>query len=140
MSRSLGKPILTVATAVVVVSVVAGIVVIGSPSEGRSQELDSGRIADLRSIMSATDLFWSRNDRLPTALEELSEDPRTSVNTVDPGSAQPYSYRIVDEETYELCATFDSESTASPGRPMADFWGHGPGLQCFELEVDKRVR
>lgn len=102
MTRSLGKPILVVATAVVVLSVAAGIVVIGSPSDGRLQELDSGRIADLRGIMGATDLFWSRNERLPGALEELAEDPRTSINTVDPGSTRPYSYRILDDDTYAV--------------------------------------
>jgi len=140
MTRSLGKSILVVATAVVGVSVIAGIVVIGSPSEGRFQELDSGRTADLQGIMGATDLFWSRNERLPNALEELAEDPRTSINTVDPGLVQPYSYRILGEDEYELCATFDRESTASPGRPVADFWRHGPGRQCFEIEVDKTIR
>jgi hypothetical protein len=140
VTRSLGKPILVVATAVVVVSVIAGIVIIGSPSEGRFQELDSGRIVDLRGIMGATDLYWSRTERLPNSLEELAEDPRTSINTVDPGAAQFYSYRVLGADVYELCATFDRESNASPGRPVADFWRHGPGRQCFELEVDKTVR
>ena len=140
MSASLGKPILVVATAVVFVSVIAGIIVIGSPSEGRSQQLDFGRIADIQDIMGATDLFWSRNERLPSALEELAEDPRTSVNTVDPGSAEEYPYRILGEDTYELCATFDREAKESPGRSTADFWRHGAGRQCFELEVDKSVR
>jgi hypothetical protein len=138
--RTYGKPILVVAAAVVIVSVIAGIVVIGSPTQGRMQALDAGRLADLQGIMGATDLFWSRNERLPAALDELADDPRSSVNTVDPGSGEPYAYRVVDEDTYELCATFDRESTTTPGRPVADFWRHGPGLQCFEIEVDKAVR
>ncbi len=140
MSGSYGKPILVVATSVVVVSVIVGIIVIGSPSEGRFQQLDSGRIADLRGVMEATDLFWSRNERLPSSLAELAEDPRTTVNTVDPGSGQPYSYRILDEERYELCTTFDRQSDELPARSTVDFWRHGPGLQCFEIEVDKAVR
>ena len=140
MSGSLGKPILIVATVVVVVSVIAGIIVIGSPTEGRFQQLDLGRIADLREIMEATDLFWSREERLPSSLEELAEDPRTSVNTIDPGSAEAYAYRILDEDTYELCATFDRESVGPPGRSAADFWRHPAGRQCFELEVDKTRR
>jgi hypothetical protein len=32
-------------------------------------------------------------------------DPRVDVSTVDPGSAEPYGYEILDETTYELCAT-----------------------------------
>jgi hypothetical protein len=139
MSGSLGRPILSVATLVVVASIIAGIVAIGSPSEGRFQQLDSGRVADLQSIMSATDEFWSRNERLPTTLDELADDPRASVNTVDPGSALPYGYRVVDEDRYELCATFDRPSSVSPGRPREDFWRHGEGERCFELEVDRTL-
>lgn len=136
MNFSLGRTILAVATTVVVVSIVAGIAVVGSPREGRLQQLDSGRIADLRRIMGATDQYWSRNERLPASLEELAEDPRTQVNTIDPGSAQSYEYRALDTDSYELCAYFDRESLEPPGRAVADFWTHGSGRQCFELDVD----
>ena len=139
MSASLGKRILVVASAVVVLSITAGIIAIGSPSEGRFEQLDAGRVTDLQNIMRATDEFWSRNERLPTGLTELADDPRASVNTLDPGSAAPYGYRIVDEDGYELCATFDRPSTESPGRPREDFWRHGAGERCFELEVDKSI-
>ena len=140
MNGSLGKRILVVATSVVVVSVIAGIIIIGSPTEGRFQQLDSGRISDLRRIMAASDLYWSRNERLPSSLEELAEDPRTVVNTIDPGSAESYGYRVLDEDTYELCATFDRGSADPTGRSVADFWRHAAGRQCFELEVDKTRR
>jgi hypothetical protein len=137
MSASRGRPILVVATGVVVVSIVAGIFAIGSPSEGRFEQLDVGRVSDLQGIMRATDDFWSRNERLPVTLAELADDPRTSVNTVDPGSARPYGYRVLDEDGYELCATFDRPSAEVPGRPREDFWRHGAGERCFELEVDQ---
>ncbi len=140
MKASLGTRILAVATAVVVISVVAGIIIIGSPTEGRFRQLDSGRVSDLRGVMSASDLFWARNERLPASLAELAEDPRTSINTVDPGTGEPYEYRILDDDTYELCATFDRPSSPVPARPTADFWRHSAGRQCFELEVDKTRR
>ena len=137
MKASLGTRIPTVATAVVVVSIVAGVIMIGSPVEGRLQRLDSGRISDFRGVMSASDLFWSRNERLPESLSKLAEDPRTSNNTVDPGTAEPYEYRAVGDDTYELCATFDRASSEPPGRPTSDFWRHSAGRQCFRLEVDQ---
>lgn len=137
MSGSLGHRILVVATSVVVLSIAAGILVIGSPSEGRLEQLDAGRVADLQGIMRATDEFWSRNERLPVTLDELASDPRVSVNTLDPGSALPYGYRVTGAEAYELCATFDRPSTESPGRPREDFWRHGAGERCFPLEVDR---
>jgi hypothetical protein len=128
------------ATTVVVVSVIAGVILVGSPAQGRLERLDAGRIEDLKGIMLAMDLFWSRNERLPASLEELTEDPRVQVNTVDPGSAEPYEYYPLDEDAYELCASFDGESAAPGRRTPADFWSHGVGRQCFKLSVDTSGR
>jgi hypothetical protein len=136
MKSSLGKTIVVATTILVVASIIAGVILVGSPSEGRFQQLDSGRISDLREIMAATDSYWDRNERLPTSLDELAEDPRTQVNTIDPGSAQSYEYRALDENSYELCATFDRESLEPARRSSADFWRHWAGRQCFELDVD----
>ncbi len=86
MKPSLGQTILAAATTLVVGSIIAGVILVGSPAEGRQQQLDSGRIRDLRGIMAAMDSYWDRNERLTTSLDELAEDPRSRVNTVDPGS------------------------------------------------------
>ena len=135
MKTTLGKTMLVAATTLVVGSIIAGVILVGSPAEGRLQQLDSARIEDLRGIVTAMDSYWDRNERLAISLDELAEDARTQVNTIDPGSAQSYEYRALDEETYELCATFDRESLA-PVRRNSDFWSYGVGRQCFELDVD----
>ncbi len=140
MKPSLGKTIVAMGTTLVVVSIITGVILVGSPARGRLERLDAGRIEDLRGIMPAIDLFWKRNERLPTSLEELTEDPRVQVNTVDPGSAEPYDYALLDEETYELCAIFDRESPETARRTTADFWSHGVGRRCFELSVDTSGR
>jgi len=136
MKPSLGKTIVAAAVGVVLVSIITGVILVGTPSEGRLQRFDSTRIEDLKGIMAGMDSFWSRNERLPASLEELMADPRVEVKTQDPGSTEPYDFTPMDEDTYELCATFDLE-TLAPGRPSsADFWRHGAGRQCFELDVD----
>jgi hypothetical protein len=140
LKPSLGKTIVAIATTLVVASIIAGVILVGSPAQGRRERLDAGRIEDLRRIMLAMDSFWIRNERLPRSIEELVEDPRVQVNTVDPGSAEPYEYHPLDDETYELCASFDGESPAPVRRTPADFWSHGPGRQCFELSVDTSRR
>jgi hypothetical protein len=136
LKPSLDKAIVAAATILVVVSIIAGLIVVGSPAQGRIERLDADRIEDLRGIMLAVDLFWTRNERPPTSLGELMEDPRVQVNTVDPGSADSYEYHLLDEDSYELCATFDRESPAPARRSPTDFWSHGVGRQCFELSVD----
>ena len=135
MKTTLGKTMLVAATTLVVGSIIAGVILVGSPAEGRLQQLDSARIEDLRGIVTAMDSYWDRNERLAISLDELAEDARTQVSTIDPGSAQSCEYRALDEDTYELCATFDRESLA-PVRRNSDFWSHGVGRQCFELDVD----
>ncbi len=136
MKPSLGKTIVAAAATVVVGSIIAGVILVGSPSQGRLRQFDSARIADLKRIMVAMDSYWSRNERLPASLEELMADPRVEVKTQDAGSAEPYDFTPLDEDTYELCATFDLESPA-PARPSsADFWRHGAERECFALDVD----
>ena len=135
MKLSLGKTIVAAAMTVVVVSIIAGVILVGSPAEGRLQRLDSARIEDLRGIMVAMDSFWVHNERLPASLEVLGADPRVQVKTHDPGSAEPYDYALLDEDTYELCATFDRELPAPARRTAAEFWSHGVGRKCFELNV-----
>ncbi len=136
MKPSPGQTIVAAAGVVSLISIITGVILVGTPSEGRLQRFDSTRIEDLKEIMAGMDSFWSRNERLPASLEELMADPRVEVKVQDPGSAEPYDFTAMDEDTYELCATFDLESL-TPGRPSsADFWKHGAGRQCFELDVD----
>ena len=41
--------------------VVAGFLVVGSPPEARLRRLDGRRVADLRDVQSAVNLYWTRN-------------------------------------------------------------------------------
>ena len=136
MKPSPGQTIVAAAGVVSLISIITGVILVGTPSESRLQRFDSTRIEDLKEIMAGMDSFWIRNERLPASLEELMADPRVEVKVQDPGSAEPYNFTAMDEDTYKLCATFDLESL-TPGRPRsADFWKHGAGRQCFELDVD----
>jgi len=136
VKTSHGRTILAIASTVVVGSIVAGVILVGSPERGRLQRLDGRRVEDLSAIVDAMDGFWERNDRLPASLAELTEDPRVRVSTLDPGSGDQYEYRLGGEGAYELCATFDFESPAREPRAQENFWTHSAGRQCFELRVD----
>ena len=126
-----GKAVLSIASLVVLGSIVAGVILVGGPAEGRIERLDDERVEDLQGIMRAVDRFWSDHERLPAGLEDLARDPRTRVNTIDPGSAEAYEYSILNEDTYQLCAVFDGESRPLR-RAAADFWSHSGGRHCFE--------
>ncbi|MDA2923313.1 hypothetical protein MYX65_01440 [Acidobacteria bacterium AH-259-L09] len=128
------------AIGVVVVAVVSGLIVLGPPSEERARRLDDRRVADLRGITRAVDLYWTRRGRLPSSLDDLWQESRVNISSRDPGTAQVYDFRVLGAETYELCAHFQRNS-AGPAQGLSrGFWSHGVGRQCFQLEAQKVPR
>ena len=132
-SRSRGRIVGTLLTVLVVVAVAIGIGILGSPADERVRQLDQRRVEDLDRISRAVDVYWSRRQQLPSAVEDLRETGVLVPN--DPISGVPYEYRRREENTYELCAQFERPSS-EPGRPgIEGFWSHGSGRQCFRREV-----
>ncbi len=123
--------ILGFAGAIVVGAIVAGLVIVGSPTEARLRRLDERRVRDLVGITHALNQFWTSRGRLPASLNELVESPGTDVDTVDPVTGEPYRYEVVDGKTYDLCADFQRDSD---GMDFGRFWSHGAGRRCFRLE------
>ncbi len=121
--------------AVVVAAVVGGLLLVGSPTQERIRRMDSQRVADLRAISRAVDLYWTRHQTLPLSLEELSKEPGGFTRLMDPDTRRIYEYRVLNDHTYELCAEFVRDWTDQHGALYKDFWAHGAGKQCFKLEV-----
>ena len=77
------------------------------------------------------------------SLEALARQRGMSVELLDPETARPYDYEILDAAAYALCAQFARDSSDeerqllrdSPGNGgYADFWSHTAGRYCFRLE------
>ena len=126
-----------VGTAVVAV-IVAGLVLMGSPSAARMRRLDQIRVRDLKTLSVSVLVYWQGQGMLPTSVEALATVPNASFrSTMDPSTGEPYSYRVIGGSRYELCATFDAEDV--DGEYGDRFWAHGAGRKCFELDVQKQV-
>ena len=120
--------------AVVVLSgVIVGICLLDSPAQERLRRLDERRVDDLRELSYEVDFYWTRESTLPTSLEELSSEPGVFVDLLDPETGQPYEYRVLSSNTYELCAVFALDTAEEQERFYKDVWSHGPGRQCFQL-------
>ena len=143
MTGALRRVVGTVAVVVVTGVVAYGFAQLGPPSEERHRRLDHRRVEDLKRIAHAVDRFVSRRERLPASIDEVVGDSQLksgvasrlhAQNVRDPLTAQPYAYRVLTDETYEMCATFDR---ASPDgwfqRRHGAFWSHLQGAQCFLL-------
>jgi len=116
---------------VVAAAVTAGIVIIGSPREERTRRLDARRVEDLQRLSRSVEVYHTRHERVPSSLEELSTEPGLGDIPRDPVTGEAYTYRMTGERSYQLCATFDRETTGV----RADFWSHGAGAQCFTQEI-----
>ncbi|MDP6371014.1 MAG: DUF5671 domain-containing protein [Vicinamibacterales bacterium] len=132
-----GQIAIGAAAVAVVAAVIGGLLVLGSPGLERARRLDDRRVRDLREIARSVDLHWTRTERLPASLEELSQGSRTPLDTADPETAQPYDYRVTGADTYELCANFELDSEETPEPPGPYFWSHDAGRQCFALEAEE---
>ncbi len=130
----------------VIVSVIgvllAGLWLGGSPAQERARRIDAARDKSLQSISNAIDQYYNTNARLPDDLDTLVRARETYwVDSItDPESGEPYEYRIRTDTTYELCATFTTDSTVSDPRltdpyapPDNRFWEHGPERTCFTI-------
>ena len=130
------RTIIAIILAVVVLAVIiVGICLLDSPAQERLRRLDERRVDDLRELSYELDFYWTREGILPTSLEELSSKPGVFVDLLDPETGQPYEYRVLSSNTYELCAVFVLDTAAEQDRFYKDVWSHDPGKQCFQMEA-----
>jgi hypothetical protein len=128
------KVVVVVAVLVVLGALGGGFYLIGPPAAERARRIDAHREHDLQRLRLAADLFWTRNSRLPASLDDLAKEAGTGIYSRDPDTNEPYEYRVMTPDRYQLCATFTTESEA-----RQDFWSHGPGRRCFDITA-KAIR
>jgi hypothetical protein len=135
-----GRVAFAAAAALAVIgAVVAGLIVLGPPREQRARRLDDRRLDHLRAIAGAVDLHWTREGRLVASLDHVKTELPPSSDR-DPETGEPYSYQPLGGDGYRLCATFSRASPTESYAPRGDFWTHGAGRHCFELEAKKVER
>jgi len=128
--RSWPTAIARFAIVAVAVVVTGGFIAAGPPSIERARRLDARAVEDLQGIASAINVYVHRHGKLPESIDVLAGE---SIARAEP-FAGPYDYRVKGEAAYELCATFQRDSSESVNRRTNEFWVHGAGRQCFELQ------
>ena len=136
-------------TAIVAVSVVSGLFVVGSPARERLTRLDERRVNDLQIIQNEIINFWQAKETLPTRLNNLQNDLTGFSVPLDPQTGVAYDYRTTGPLQFELCANFvtANDGALKSGRSMAvpmpapywegfGNWQHGEGRSCFTRTID----
>ena len=132
--------------------VLYGIMLVGSPMQGRAEKFDEQRISDLRAIQSeilnevygsalGAPVPASKPQTLPKSLPKDLEAVAAGVTyrklrITDPETEQPYRYDV-HGTAYELCATFDLPRDLG----YDVFWNHPSGEHCFGFDaLDQRMK
>jgi len=127
------------ASVVVAFAVGWGFFLVGSPATRRLERFDERRLQDLQTIAREIQSMVENPNKkgtlkesLPRTLEDAARRARDErLNPRDPETGDPYVYRIKNESTYELCATFARKRDSDSGV----FWNHPAGTHCFTINV-----
>lgn len=137
--------------AIVAITFVWGILIVGSPSYGREQRMDEQRITDLRQIQDEilNQVYGDARYKepmvsVPTLPKPLPKDLQTvaanaqymKLSLNDPETEVPYEY-AVSGTSFDLCAVF----TLTRDLGYDIFWNHPAGRHCFTFDaLDSRSR
>ena len=142
--------------ALVLITIVAGFFIIGTPWQARLYRYDEQKVSDLQNIQYQVVNYYQAKQKLPASLADLIDPLSGFVVPVDPQIVTNFEYAYDYQKTanlsFELCATFNAvtQPYAASGRtiPMAatpydakglamqDSWSHGAGRTCFSRTID----
>ena len=132
-----------VVVAAVVLTVGYGFYLAGSPQNQRLVRFDDQKISDLQMIQSQLVNYWQQKGTLPATLDALNDPISSFAVPMDAQTHQPYEYRVTAAHAFQICATFNRPSLASPVSPIpgndlnaSSNWQHGAGRVCFDRSID----
>lgn len=146
-ARNLGFTVETI----VVLTIVAGFFIVGTPRQARLARFDAQRVSDLQNIQWQIVSYWQQKQKLPKSLSDLSDPISGFFAPLDPETRQDYEYKETAATSFQLCAIFNKESRKTmngslerpyPTTPVAikgermDNWQHGAGRVCFDRAID----
>ncbi len=128
----------------VVLTIAAGFVIIGSPQQARMARIDQQRINDLQSIQSQITYYYQQKQKLPATLDELNSPLQGFVVPTDPETHAAYGYELYPGQApaFGLCADFKTQNLSSqslyggPSSSQNDIWPHNATRTCFDRTID----
>lgn len=148
LPRPLFRSFFSGVSALVVLGIVLGFAVGGSPALERERGLDRQRASDLMNIASCVASYGATYKRLPASLDELEKSGAHVYcmgNMNDPETGVPYEYALVTpsrvngsvtEGEFELCANFALSTLEGETLPETSYvsetkWmKHASGRSC----------
>jgi type II secretory pathway pseudopilin PulG len=132
---------------IVLVSIILGFTVIGSPRMQRQMRYDQQRVSDLQNIQNQVVSYWQSKATLPANLLAMKDSLSYFGIPTDPQTKAQYTYNVNTKTAFELCATFnldarDYQNTKGYsgvnyyGDPNNENWSYKKGEYCFQRTID----
>ena len=151
-NEALSKKIGWIVSSAVLISVISGFFIIGSPQTLREIRFDQNKENDLQSIQWQIVNYWQQKGSIPITLEDLKDPISNYIIPVDKQTGEPYTYRKLSGFSFELCAEFNLKSRGGfsrngerivrPVKTIEPFgleggnWQHEEGETCFKRVID----
>jgi hypothetical protein len=133
----------------VLLAVVAGFFIIGTPGQARLLRYDDQKVSDLQGIQYQVLNFYQQKGALPESLDLLTDPLSGYTLPTDPQTAASYTYEATGKLSFSLCASFNRETQDTKGKgsyPAYDMsypsmgldenWTHTAGEVCFSRTID----
>ncbi len=134
-----------VAVLFIVISIIWGFVVLGSPRTQRLYKYDTEKVNDLMNISYGVESFYGDKGVVPQSLAEIESSTYFYGSTKDSQTGVSYEYEKTGKNTYNLCAEFnkaspDVEEPDVYARPVGyKTWAHPAGHYCFEETINPNL-
>ena len=132
---------------IIVLSIVWGFAVLGSPYTQRLYKYDEQKVNDLMQLNSEIMNYYSTQGMLPKTLSDIATNYYLPLNDIQTGKS--YEYRKTGEVTYEVCAEFNKPSpgdTPKGGDTIVKvprygdlLWVHPAGEYCFLQTINPNI-
>lgn len=132
---------------VILIFIIVGFSVIGSPRTQRLYRYDDQKISDLQNIQWQVINHWQTYGSIPNTIQELSNSSSINYYSLprDPQTGENYGYIKTSDLGFEICADFNKANKNKNSQVMPMYldkmgvnenWQHGEGRECFSRTID----
>ncbi|MES2408719.1 MAG: DUF5671 domain-containing protein [Patescibacteria group bacterium] len=131
----------TTVSIIVLLSIIIGFVMIGSPKHQRDVNFDSQRVNDLSNLQYQVVNYYQQKGVLPGVLSDMVDPLSGNMIPLDPETLKGYEYRTTGKLSFEVCADFKTVSDNNQVKAVYamngdESWQHGAERTCFARNID----
>jgi len=123
-------------------SLLIGYSYIETPSEVREIRLDEQQVTDLQDMYWVINEYYQANGGLPETIQQAYREGKLPEA---PTKRDAYQFNIIDDTTFELCASFvasspDRDRSYIPVTEKNYRWEHEEGQKCFVRTIETSIK